>query len=74
MTDDAARYVRSGDGQVACRVSDLALGRVGAGDYCGCAATIVTVHEFSSRRSNSLVPFGPCPGARVSRVIRRGYG
>src|SRR5258708_2326900 len=37
--------------------SDLA-GRVGAGDYCGCAATIVTVHEFSSRRSNSLVPFG----------------
>jgi hypothetical protein len=34
------------------------LGRVGAGDYCGCAATIVTVHEFSSRRSNSLVPFG----------------
>ncbi len=31
---------------------------MGAGDYCGCAATIVTVHEFSSRRSNSLVPFG----------------
>jgi hypothetical protein len=31
---------------------------VGAGDYCGCAATIVTVHEFSSRRPDSLVPFG----------------
>jgi hypothetical protein len=29
-----------------------------AGDYCGCAATIVTVHEFSSRRSDFLVPFG----------------
>jgi hypothetical protein len=38
MTDDAVRYVRSGDGQ--------------------CAAAIVTVHEFSSRRSNSLVPLG----------------
>jgi uncharacterized protein (DUF302 family) len=38
--------------------SDLALGRVGAGGYCGCATTIVTVHGFSSRRSNSLVPFG----------------
>jgi len=33
-------------------------GRAGAWDYCGCAATIATVHEFSSRRSNSLVPFG----------------
>ena len=31
---------------------------MGAGDYCGCAATIVTVYEFSSRRSNSLVPSG----------------
>jgi uncharacterized protein (DUF302 family) len=34
------------------------LGRVGAGDHCGCAAAIVTVHEFSSRRPDSLVPFG----------------
>lgn len=57
MTDDAVRYVRSGDGQVSSR-RIWPLGRVGAGDYCGCAATIVTVHEFSSRRSNSLVPFG----------------
>ena len=47
MTDDAVRYVRSGDGQVAYRV-------VGAGpsvawvpgDYCGCAATIAPVHGF----------------------------
>ena len=59
MTDDAVRYLRSGDGQAAYRVVGSGpLGRVGTGDYCGCAATIVTVHEFSSRRSNSLVPFG----------------
>ena len=38
--------------------SDLAPQSRGCRDYCGCAATIVTVHEFSSRRSNSLVPFG----------------
>ena len=31
---------------------------MGAGDYCGCAATIVTVHELSSRRPDSLVPVG----------------
>ena len=59
MTDDAVRYMRGGDGQVAYRVVGFGpLGRVGAGDYCGCAATIVTVYAFSSRRSNSLVPFG----------------
>lgn len=34
------------------------LDRVGAGDYCGSAATIVTVHKFSSRRPDFLVPFG----------------
>jgi hypothetical protein len=38
--------------------SGLALRSRGAGDYRGCAATTVTVHEFSSRRSDALVPFG----------------
>ena len=59
MTGEAVRSVRRGDGQVAYRV-------VGSGPseawvpvtIAGCAATIVTVHEFSSRQSNSLVPFG----------------
>ena len=58
MTDDAVRYARSG-GRVAYRV-------VGSGPWvawvpgtiAGCAATIVTVHGFSSRRPGSLVPFG----------------
>lgn len=58
MTDDAVRHVRSGDGQVGYRVVGSGpLGRVGAGDYCGCAATIVRVHELSSCRPDSLVPF-----------------
>ena len=59
MTDDAVRYVRSGDGQAAYRV-------VGSGPSVawvpgitgGCDTTIVTVHGFSSRRPDSLVPFG----------------
>jgi hypothetical protein len=45
MTDDAVRYVRNGDGQVAYRVvgSGPGVARVPA-DYCVCAAAIVTVH------------------------------
>ena len=61
MTDDAVRYVRSGVGQVAYRVvgsGPWVAWVPGGGDRRGCAATIVTVHEFYSRRSNSLVPFG----------------
>ena len=46
MTDDAERCMRSGDGQVAYRGVGSGPGRVGAGDCCGCAATIVTVHGF----------------------------
>ncbi len=40
------------------RVVGSGLDRVGAGDYCGCAATIVTVHELSSRRPNSRSRLG----------------
>jgi hypothetical protein len=61
MTDDAVRgmyvaaMVRS-----SIESSDLAPRSHGCQDYCGCAATIVTVREFSSRRSK-------LPGPRWAR-------
>jgi hypothetical protein len=57
-TDDAVRSVRSGDGQVEYRVVGSGPSVAGVPGTIAGAATIVTVHEFSSRRSNSLVPFG----------------
>ena len=71
MTDDAVRYVRSGDGQVAYRVVGSGpLGRVGAGDYCGCAATIVTVQEFRRVGRTPWSRLGA--SATVMRSKRRG--
>jgi hypothetical protein len=59
MTDDAVRYVRCGDDQVAYRVAGSGPSVAWVpGTIAGCAATIVTVHGFSSRRPDSLVPFG----------------
>jgi hypothetical protein len=71
MTDDAVRYLRSGDGQG--RVSSRRiwpLGRVGAGDYRGCAATIVTVHEFRRVGRTPWSRLGA--SATVMRSKRRG--
>ena len=58
MTDDAVRYVRSGDGQVEYRVVGSGPSVAWVPGTIAGAATIVTVHEFSSRRPDSLVPSG----------------
>ena len=58
MTDDAVRYVRSGDGQVTYRVVGSGPSVAWVPGLLRVRRTIVTVHEFSSRRSNSLVPCG----------------
>jgi hypothetical protein len=71
MTDDAVRYVRSGDGQVGYRVvgSGLSVAWV-PGTIAGAAATIVTVHEFSSVGRIPWSRWGA--SATVMRSKRRG--
>jgi hypothetical protein len=46
MTDDAVRYLHSGDGQVEFRVVGSGPSAARVPENIACAATIVTVHEF----------------------------